>query len=144
MECLACHSYVAAKSFGLIGQSVSWGTPKDADLAAMKKSFNSWLNSGNTDRLHAKATVDCAGCHGKQASLASSKVENSRCMACHGPREKLAANSKSKDFPDRNPHKSHLGDLSCAMCHRAHAESRSYCLECYKDFEMVIPGGAKE
>ncbi|MGA2992845.1 MAG: cytochrome c3 family protein [Candidatus Korobacteraceae bacterium] len=144
LECLACHSYVAGKSFGLIGQSFSWGAPKDADVAAMKKTFASWLNSGNMDHLHAKAMVDCAGCHGKQAPLAKSTVENSRCLACHGPQAALAAKSTPKEFPERNPHESHMGDVACSVCHHAHAESRSYCLECHRDFEMPIPGGAKE
>lgn len=143
-ECLTCHSYEAGKSFGLIGQSFSWGAPKDADLAAMKKTFASWLNSGNMDHLHAKAMVDCAGCHGKQAPLAGSTVENGRCIACHGSQAALAVKSKPKEFPDRNPHDSHMGDLACTVCHHAHTESRAYCLECHRDFQMSIPGGAKE
>ena len=144
LQCDSCHSYVAGKSFGLIGQSISWGAPKDADLNMIKKSFASWMNSGNMDHLHAKAMVDCAGCHGKQAPLANSTVENSRCLACHGPEEKLAAKSKSEEFPNRNPHDSHLGKGSCMVCHHAHAESQSYCRECHQDFEMPIPGGAKQ
>jgi len=143
-ECTACHSYVAGKSFGLIGQSFSWGAPKDADMAAMKKAFASWTKSDNTDHLHAKAKVDCGGCHGKQAPLLESTVENSRCLACHGPMAALVAKTKSKEGPERNPHESHLGEAPCAVCHHAHSESRSYCLDCHKNFDMPMPGGAKE
>jgi cytochrome c553 len=144
LDCVACHSFAAGKSFGLIGQSSSWGAPKEADMEAMKKAFASWVNSDNMDHLHAKATVDCAGCHGKQAPQTESTVENSRCLACHGPQAELVAKSKPKDFPNRNPHESHLGEAPCTVCHHAHAESRSYCLECHQNFNMPIPGGAKE
>jgi hypothetical protein len=143
-ECAACHSYVAGKSFGLTGQSFSWGAPKDADMAAMKKAFASWTKSDNLDHLHAKAKVDCAGCHGKQAPLAESTVENNRCLVCHGPMAALVAKTKSKEDPARNPHESHLGEAPCAVCHHAHTESRSYCLDCHKNFDMPMPGGAKE
>jgi len=144
LECVVCHSYEAGKRFGLIGQNFSWGAPKNAELAVMKQMFTSWLHSDNMDHLHAKAMVGCGGCHGKQAPLANSTVENSRCLGCHGPQAALATKSKSKIFPERNPHESHLGNVACSVCHHAHTASRSYCLECHQDFEMPIPGGAKE
>jgi hypothetical protein len=143
LECVACHSYVPGKSFGLIGQSFSWGAPKDEDMAVMKEVFASWMNSSNTDHLHAKAMIDCAGCHGKEAPTLDTTVENSRCLACHGPQAQLAAKSKPKDFPKRNPHDSHLGDIACTVCHHAHAESRTYCLDCHRNFAMPIPGAKK-
>jgi hypothetical protein len=145
LECVSCHSYVPGKSFGLIGQSISWGAPKDEDMAVIKEVFASWLNSSYTDHLHAKAMIDCAGCHGKDAPLLDTTVENSRCLACHGPQDQLAARSTPKDFPKRNPHDSHLGDIACTVCHHAHAESKVYCLDCHRNFAMKIPGaGAKQ
>jgi len=145
LECISCHSYVPGKSFGLIGQSISWGAPKDEDMAVIKEMFASWLNSSYTDHLHAKAMIDCAGCHGKEAPLLDTTVENSRCLACHGPQDQLAARSTPKDFPKRNPHDSHLGDIACTVSHHAHAESKAYCLDCHRNFAMKIPGaGAKQ
>ncbi|HBL25170.1 MAG TPA: hypothetical protein DDZ40_13815, partial [Deltaproteobacteria bacterium] len=54
------------------------------------------------------------------------------------------------DFPDRNPHKSHLGTIDCVVCHKAHQSSKAYCLDCHKNFNMKIrfgeggaPGTAK-
>ena len=129
------------KSFGLIGTDVSWGAPKDDDMKAMKEILASWAKSGFMDHLHAKAMVDCAGCHGKEAPLLDTTVENSRCLACHGPLEQLARKSAPKDFPKRNPHDSHLGDIACTVCHHAHAVSKAYCLDCHKTFKMKIPGG---
>jgi hypothetical protein len=145
LECASCHSYVPGKSFGLIGQSISWGAPKDEDMAVIKEMFASWLNSSYADHLHAKAMVDCAGCHGKETPLRDATVENGRCLACHGPQDQLAARSTPKDFPKRNPHDSHLGEIACTVCHHAHAESMVYCLECHRNFAMKISGaGSKQ
>jgi hypothetical protein len=58
--------------------------------------------------------------------------------------EELAKKTEPKDFPDRNPHKSHLGEIACTVCHRAHAESKVYCLGCHQKFEMKITGGEKK
>ena len=140
LECVACHSYVSGKSFGL-GQSISWGAPKDEDMAIIKDVFASWVKSNYTDHLHAQAMIDCAGCHGKEVPLPDTTVENGRCLACHGPKDQLAARSRPQDFPKRNPHDSHLGEIACTVCHHAHAESKVYCLDCHANFAMKIPGG---
>jgi len=92
------------------------------------------------DNLHAKANILCAGCHGKEVPKAGDTVENTRCLECHGPMDRLAKKTEPKDFKDRNPHASHLGDAACAVCHKGHAESRVYCLECHKEFDMKIKG----
>jgi hypothetical protein len=141
LDCTTCHTFVPGKNFGLIGLSVSWGAPKEDDMKAMKEILASWAKSGYTDHLHAKAMVDCAGCHGKDVPVLDTTVENSRCLECHGPQQKLAAKSAPKDFPKRNPHDSHLGEIACTVCHHAHAVSKTYCLDCHKTFKMMIPGG---
>ena len=111
----------------------------------MKKVFASWKSSGYTDSLHGKANIMCGGCHGGTMAKEGDTVENSRCLACHGPMDKLAARSTPKDFPDRNPHKSHLGEINCTVCHKGHAESKTYCLDCHKLFRMnKIPGGSAD
>lgn len=145
LECTKCHTYTAGKSFGLIGQEHSWGAPKDEDLALMKQEMAMWAgNNGFTDSLHAKAGVDCAGCHGKDAPLSDTTVENERCLNCHGPVEKLAEKTADKVVPKRNPHASHYGsDIACTTCHHAHEASVVMCLNCHKDLKMTIPGAAK-
>lgn len=143
-DCAACHRIVPGKSFGLIGQPFSWGAPKPADLKLLKEEFASWANSDFTDHLHAKASVDCAGCHGKGLPTSDSTVENDRCLACHGPIEKLAGKTRNVEFPKRNPHSSHLGDdIACTTCHHAHAASVVYCADCHRLWKMSIPGAAK-
>jgi hypothetical protein len=141
LECTDCHRYAAGKSFGLIGQDVSWGTPKDDDLTLMKQKMATWSSSGFTDHAHSKAGVDCAGCHGKDAPLSDSTVESDRCLKCHGPIEQLAAKSANIDFPKRNPHASHYGnDIACTTCHHAHEGSVVMCAGCHKLWTLTIPG----
>ena len=144
LECSACHSFEAGKQFGLIGLPSSWGAPKEDDVKLMKEKMASWADDQFTDSLHAKAGVDCAGCHGKDAPLTDSTVDNERCLQCHGPIEKLAARSANKEFPKRNPHASHYGsDIACTTCHHAHEASVVMCAECHKLWKLEIPGAAK-
>jgi hypothetical protein len=143
LECTACHAWVPGKSFGLAGQKGSWGAPKREEMDLMKEIFASWTGSGYTDTLHAEAGIACSACHGKDLPTFDVKVENGVCLACHGPMEQLARKTEPKDFKDRNPHKSHLGDISCNVCHKGHQESTVYCLGCHKNFNMKIQGGTK-
>jgi hypothetical protein len=141
LDCTACHSWIPRENFGLIEVKGSWGAPSKDEMEIMKKVFASWASSQYSDSQHAKAGIVCAGCHGKDLPKAGVTVENSRCLECHGPMERLAQKSEPKDFPDRNPHKSHLGDIACTVCHHEHSVSKVYCLQCHKNFEMKIPGG---
>jgi len=93
---------------------------------------------------HMQRGIACANCHGKSVPAADAEVENQRCLACHGPLEKLVKNSTPKDFPDRNPHKSHLGDIACTVCHHEHSPSKVYCLDCHARFDMKLPNKTKK
>lgn len=140
LDCTACHTWVPGKSFGLIGVKGSWGKPTKDDMKLIKELFASAAKSGFMDNLHAKSGVDCLGCHGKGMPKPDDTVENQRCLECHGPMEELAQRSAPKDFPDRNPHKSHLGEIACTVCHKGHQASTVYCLDCHRNFKMTIPG----
>ena len=143
LDCTACHAWGPGKSFGLIGGKESWGAPTKEDLDLMKEIFTSWAGSGYTDTLHARAGIVCSQCHGKELPKADGTVENGSCLACHGPMEKLAMKTEPKDFKDRNPHKSHLGEIACTVCHKGHGASQVYCLSCHPKFQMKIQGAAK-
>jgi CDGSH-type Zn-finger protein len=140
LDCTACHTWVPGKNFGLIGQKGYWGAPTKEEMGLMKQIFTSWASSSYTDNLHAKVGIACAQCHGKRLPKADDTVENSRCLACHGPMDTLAQKTEPKDFKDRNPHKSHLGDIACTVCHKGHSESKIYCLGCHQNFKMKIQG----
>jgi hypothetical protein len=139
-DCTACHIWVPGKSFGIKGVKGSLGAPSKEDVAMMQEIFASWGASNFTDNLHAKANIGCTGCNGKTLPKADDTVENGRCLVCHGPMEKLAQKTEPKDFKDRNPHKSHLGDIACTVCHGSHKASKVYCLDCHKKFDMKIQG----
>ena len=143
-DCSGCHTWTPDKSFGLIGVKGSWGAPSKDDIELMKNTFLSWTSSPYSDHHHAQAGVVCTGCHGKNLPKADDTVENPRCLECHGPMDKLVKKSERKDFPDRNPHKSHLGDINCTVCHYEHSASKVYCLSCHQKFDMKIPSSEKK
>ena len=96
--------------------------------------------SRNLAGIHAAKKLACSVCHESGFVPDDSEVrENSRCITCHGTLEKVAAKAKGHI----NPHKSHLGEISCTACHHGHASSRPYCANCHT-FAMNIPGTSRE
>jgi hypothetical protein len=140
VDCQICHAWSPGKSFGLIKQKGSWGNPSRKDMDLIRQTAYSWSRSSFLDSLHAKRNVTCAGCHGKRLPAKDDTVENERCLSCHGSYERIAEKTASVEFPKRNPHRSHLLGLACTKCHIAHGESKVYCLECHRGFQMKIPG----
>lgn len=141
MDCLVCHTWKPGKAFGVKGTKASLGVLSKKGMEETKKVFASWSSSQYLDTYHGKKNVTCSGCHGGKIPEEGDSVENDRCLACHGDMEKLEKKTEPKDFPDRNPHKSHLGTVNCTVCHNAHKASKVYCLECHKKFDMKIPFG---
>ena len=137
-DCLDCHTWQPGKNFSLTGTIESYGAPSKEDIALIKENFTSAVESDYLDAHHFAKNITCAACHGKDI-LGEAAVENSKCLGCHGPVEELVVKTAPKDFPDRNPHKSHLGEISCTVCHVGHAESKVYCLECHPKFAMKLP-----
>jgi len=99
--------------------------------------------------IHKEKNVECASCHGKDTAVDDNEtLVNQKCVDCHGTLDKVALAKKSyeEDEPAGevehalNPHKSHLGKISCTACHHGHVTSWAYCLQCHH-FEMKIPGG---
>jgi hypothetical protein len=142
LQCTVCHTWRPGKSFGLRGAKVSFGNPGKDEMENLQAALRSWANSGFLDSLHAKRDVMCAACHGATLPTKGDTVENGRCLLCHGPADQLAAKTRPAEFPDRNPHQSHLGEIACTVCHKAHRASTVYGLECHPKFEMAIRGGS--
>jgi hypothetical protein len=126
------------KLFGLAGTTESYGALSEEDLALIKEVFTSAVESNFLDARHFSVNITCASCHGKDI-LGENTLDNAKCLSCHGPLEELITKTAPKEFPDRNPHKSHLGEIGCTVCHAGHAESKIYCLECHPKFEMKMP-----
>ncbi len=88
--------------------------------------------------LHKEKKLDCSSCHGKKTVVDDNEsVVNNKCIECHGSLEKIAEKSKH----EVNPHKSHLGNINCTVCHHGHTTSWTYCLNCH-NFDLKIPSGA--
>lgn len=83
---------------------------------------------------HATKSVDCLACHiTKPEPFAEVPAEN--CIKCH-PKDMII--NKYAHLKDRNPHKNHLGDTDCNICHKGHQESSVYCDQCHKNFKLNI------
>jgi fumarate reductase flavoprotein subunit len=91
---------------------------------------------GNLADIHQAKAVDCTSCHGKSMEVDDNEtVVNAHCTECHGPLAEIAKKNKGHI----NPHKAHIGQANCTVCHHGHTASRSYCLGCHA-FNMPIPG----
>jgi hypothetical protein len=141
VDCSLCHTWKPGKQFGIKGTQAKLGAVSKDNMVLLKKSFETWNSSSLLDSSHNQAKVVCLACHGKTVPEKGDTVENERCLSCHGSMESLIERSAPKDFPDRNPHKSHLGEIACTTCHKAHSPSKVYCLGCHGKFKMKIPGG---
>ncbi|MBS1125913.1 MAG: flavocytochrome c [Nitrospirae bacterium] len=85
--------------------------------------------------MHAKKQVNCDACHGTGGNVVDDNEQpvNSNCIKCHGALSDMA----KKATGHINPHKSHLGEINCTVCHHSHVASQVYCLNCH-DFAMNI------
>ena len=96
-------------------------------------------DKGSLAEMHvSKDFASCNACHGKTMNVDDNEtVVNAQCVSCHGSLDSLAKSKKGHI----NPHKAHIGETSCTMCHHGHTASRSYCLNCH-GFSMSIPGSS--
>ncbi|MDR1359574.1 MAG: cytochrome c3 family protein [Deltaproteobacteria bacterium] len=72
---------------------------------------------------------DCISCHEEEEPAEGAWVDVQKCLDCHGAREELGGRTLS--FGEYNPHKNHLSDPDCTICHMGHMESRLYCVNCH-------------
>ncbi len=142
VDCVVCHSWKPGSRFSVPGSSKSLGVLSADDMKLEQSIFTSWSGGPYLDALHGKANIICSQCHGSVMPQPDTTVENGVCLGCHGSLESLAKKTEPKDFADRNPHKSHLGDINCVVCHKGHTVSTVICLDCHKKFNMKIRGEA--
>lgn len=98
--------------------------------------FTAIAYAANLADTHLAKGANCAACHGTENVTSGAFVENGSCLQCHGPLEKLQ--QKFAALGKKNPHDNHLGEIECALCHRGHMPSESYCLQCHKNFVMPM------
>ena len=143
IHCTGCHTWSPGKNLGLPKQMVSFGKVSKDQMDLFKQIFSSWSGNRYMDALHASRNITCTGCHGNTLPDSGDTVENNRCLGCHGSIADLAAKATPKDSPARNPHKSHLREIACTVCHHGHSASEVYCLGCHTNFTMTIPCGGR-
>jgi len=89
---------------------------------------------------HQSKGVACATCH---KTMPFTRTDDATCMGCHGSYAQLA--EKTARLEDlkagvQNPHKSHIGEARCTLCHKNHAPSVLHCNDCHKPkFDMKVP-----
>lgn len=94
--------------------------------------FTAGLVSAQTEFLadrHGAYGAACAGCHEEEAPGEGAWVEGARCFDCHESYEGLG--EKLSYRGEYNPHKSHLGEPDCTICHTGHSEPSVYCAKCH-------------
>jgi len=98
----------------------------EGDKKKMIPYLVSWAFSSFLDHRHAESSVTCKDCH--RTFLPVNEITVEQCQECHGSYKRIAGSTEGV-FP--NPHKSHLGEIRCFLCHKAHEKSRFYCNECH-------------
>ncbi len=94
--------------------------------------------AGSLADIHKGMGTACKGCHGDSLKVDDNEtIVNGQCVSCHGNLEAVG----KKSTAHINSHKSHLGQISCTVCHHGHTASRAYCLNCHA-FDLPIPGGS--
>ncbi|MBA3035192.1 MAG: cytochrome c3 family protein [Desulfobacterium sp.] len=90
---------------------------------------------------HKEKEIACESCHEKGSLYA--RPGDDTCMNCHDSYAKLAektAKLENIKAGIENPHKSHMGEARCTLCHKNHASSILYCNECHSPkFDMKVP-----
>lgn len=135
-ECSVCHILTGEKPFTVNGAEEGKNT---AELELISEITLSWQSSANLDKKHADGDVFCGGCHGEELPEFAAAVDNEVCLTCHGTLEELQKKTEPEEHEDRNPHKSHLGDIACNVCHLIHSEQVAYCVSCHPKFIMKMP-----
>jgi hypothetical protein len=82
---------------------------------------------------HIARGLSCKQCH--EESPPSKPVKSTQCESCHGEDDAMA--KQTKDVKP-NPHFTHLGEVACLECHRAHQPSKLICDSCHK-FRLEVP-----
>jgi hypothetical protein len=84
-------------------------------------------NRPSTADRHKAYGIECSGCHDNK----DKKVfDYKQCLSCHESYKKVAERTKALD---RNPHKSHYGNLECNACHHGHRPDENFCSKCHPD-----------
>jgi len=116
-----------------------------ATLVILAVSFTPTISSAEqTKQLaekHAEQGLTCTDCHGSFNEPAA-KVDS--CLGCHDGYKGMAERTKTEGnglyLSNANPHGSHLGNVECTECHKAHTRPvTNTCEDRCHTFNFQIP-----
>lgn len=127
-NCLSCH--IANREGKVLFRSYpSIKGNKDA-MQSMLPFFNSWMSSSYLDHNHRKKAIYCLGCHTNYLDEIEAVETQEQCIRCHGGYDELIKLNAKAPY-ENNPHKSHLVDLRCSVCHHGHKGFTDFCAKCH-------------
>lgn len=132
-DCANCHRWKPGSALQLNGVRGKYGSFNQEEYEALQHVYLAASSSHFLDNRHLAQGVTCSACH---AQGVVDQVANATCLSCHGPMATLVERTTPQQYPDRNPHKSHLGEIDCTICHVQHGQQKIYCLECHPKFDL--------
>lgn len=118
------------------------GTPEEAQYKRIAELVKGAATSNFLAAQHVNQGIFCSRCHQHDFEIGT-EVGNEVCLSCHDSYEQLAVLTEHPTVKSQNPHRSHLGEIDCVVCHHGHMESASYCLQCHTNFDMPIPADGR-
>jgi hypothetical protein len=130
-----------------------------ATCHVMKPYLKSWESSDLLANVHAKAGLECLDCHkfdmqqslgetikyitgNYETPLRERSLPMEKCLQCHEHNSYTDLASRTEWLVEkiqRNPHKSHYGELECSNCHNMHRPSEDYCSQCHSPTNLLGP-----
>ncbi|MGA9347940.1 MAG: cytochrome c3 family protein [Anaerolineae bacterium] len=116
----------------------------------MQPYLESWESSPFLAQAHAEDNITCLECHEPtiqqqvdelkayvqgdfEVPLEERKFPMEFCFGCHEPNEHTSYEEviQRTEGLELNPHGSHIGEMECRICHKAHRASEDYCAQCH-------------
>ena len=90
-------------------------------------------NSEFIDKSHLDAGLECKSCHGPlpEKGQTPEPPSTEKCLSCHEGSYNELAKLTEEGWEERNPHKSHQGELACSDCHKVHDSFEFICNTCH-------------
>lgn len=101
--------------------------------------FTAFGSDAGSHQMLMKAS--CEDCHLKDSHVVIPTTD--QCLSCHNSYSELAKKTENVEDIKKgisNPHKSHIGEARCTLCHKIHSPSVLYCNTCHSpQFHLKVP-----
>lgn len=127
-DCLSCH--IPNRDGKVVFPSYPDTKSDKGRMQSMLPFFNLWMSSSYLDHNHRKKGIYCVGCHTNYLDENEVTETQAKCIECHGNYDELIRLTAKAPY-EANPHKSHLVDLRCSVCHHGHRGFTDFCAKCH-------------